>query len=465
MASIEKRKTKKGTTYRITVYMGKHDREGKPVRYRTVYRPEEGITDRQAEKNARAVAEKFEAMILHGMSADSTPSVAEWIEHVLVMKEISGRKKKTISGYRHYAVRICDALGAYLLRDIRVYDIKAFFEKLKKERSYASKRAILKESVDLEAILIESLLSKSELARRAEVSRATVREAARGERIYADNAERIARSLDYDVEDMFLVEKQSADLSARTVEGYYRFLSLLFSAAEREGIIITNPMRHIDPPTFEKQEIEVLQPEELERIFEAAEQETIDKRCMIHLLLITGCRRGELAGLRWSRVLWEDMAIKIDRTIQYTPENGVYEDSTKTRQNRMIRLPKETMDLLQELRKWQLNNNFSSNVDYAKSDNIFRRMDGGIISPDTISGYIRRFRKKYNLSPIYPHLFRHTMASILYYAGSDPVSISKRLGHAQVSTTQNIYSHLIRQADIDSAEHIADAILRGKKMK
>jgi integrase len=57
------------------------------------------------------------------------------------------------------------------------------------------------------------------------------------------------------------------------------------------------------------------------------------------------------------------------------------------------------------------------------------------------------------------------MASILYYSGADPVSISKRLGHAQVSTTQDMYSHLVRQADTQSAERIADAIFRDNQSK
>ena len=47
-----------------------------------------------------------------------------------------------------------------------------------------------------------------------------------------------------------------------------------------------------------------------------------------------------------------------------------------------------------------------------------------------------------------------------YFSGADPVSISKRLGHAQVSTTQDMYALLIQQADTQSAERIADAIFR-----
>lgn len=465
MASIEKRKTKKGMTYRITVYTGKHDLQGKPVRHRTVYKAEPWLTERQADKNARTYADKFEELLHHGFRVDETVTIREWVDHVLSVKETAGRKKKTISGYRRYAVRVNDAFGNLSVREIHAYDIEAFFEKLTTEKCATAERAIARKEIDWQKLLCQESLSKSELARRAGVSESTVASAISGARIYASKAKSIAEVLQYATEELFTFEAATQTLSARTIEGYYRFLSVIFSAAEREGVITVNPMKHIEPPTFERQEAEVLQPEDLQRVYEAIEQEPLDKKCMIHLLLVTGCRRGELAGLRWSRVIWDEQAVKIDRTIQYTVENGVYEDTTKTRQNRIIRLPHETMALLRELQIWQQHNSYSANPNYKNSDNLFRRRDGGIINPDTISGYVRRFQIKYNLSQIYPHLFRHTMASILYYSGSDPVSISKRLGHAQVSTTQNIYSHLIQQADIDSAEHIADAIFRGKKTK
>lgn len=465
MASIEKRRTKKGLTYRITVYTGKHDLRGKPVRHRTVYKAEPWLTERQADKSARAFADQFEVQLQHGLHVDETMTIREWIDHVLSTKETARRKKKTISGYRRYAVRVNEMLGDYRIQEIKPFDIEAFLENLTKEKCATENRAVVRDGIELQTLMLQDTLSKSELARRAGISKSTVTNAIRGVRIYASKAKSIAEVLQYAPEDLFVFEAATQNLSAGTIEGYYRFLSVIFSAAEREGVISVNPMKRIETPTFEKQEAEVLQPEDLQRVYSAIEQEPIDKKCMIHLLLVTGCRRGELAGLRWSRVLWNEQAVKIDRTIQYTVENGVYEDTTKTRQNRIIRLPHETMLLLRELQTWQQNNRYSADPNYKKSDNLFRRRDGGVIHPDTISGYVRRFQKKYNLSQIYPHLFRHTMASILYYSGSDPVSISKRLGHAQVSTTQNIYSHLIQQADIDSAEHIADAIFRGKKTK
>ena len=73
-----------------------------------------------------------------------------------------------------------------------------------------------------------------------------------------------------------------------------------------------------------------------------------------------------------------------------------------------------------------------------------------------MTGWMDKFSKRHNLPHINPHAFRHTMASILYFNKADSVSISKRLGHAQVSTTANIYAHIIESADQQNTDILAD---------
>lgn len=80
--------------------------------------------------------------------------------------------------------------------------------------------------------------------------------------------------------------------------------------------------------------------------------------------------------------------------------------------------------------------------------------------PDSVSDFLIKFSKKHNLPHLNAHAFRHTMASMLYYKGVDSVSISKRLGHAQVSTTANIYAHIMEEADQQSAEILSDIFLK-----
>ena len=80
--------------------------------------------------------------------------------------------------------------------------------------------------------------------------------------------------------------------------------------------------------------------------------------------------------------------------------------------------------------------------------------------PDSVTDWMDKFSERRELPHINPHAFRHTMASILYFNGADSVSISKRLGHAQVSTTANIYAHVIAKADEKNAEILGDVFLK-----
>ena len=80
--------------------------------------------------------------------------------------------------------------------------------------------------------------------------------------------------------------------------------------------------------------------------------------------------------------------------------------------------------------------------------------------PDSVTDWLNKFSKRHHLPHINPHAFRHTMASMLYFNGVDSVSISKRLGHAQVSTTANIYAHVVEEADKKNADILADIFLK-----
>lgn len=73
----------------------------------------------------------------------------------------------------------------------------------------------------------------------------------------------------------------------------------------------------------------------------------------------------------------------------------------------------------------------------------FTREDGEPMHPDSITSWLSKFSKKYGLPHINPHKFRHTQASILINEGVDIVTVAKRLGHKQVTTTENIYAHAL----------------------
>jgi integrase len=145
----------------------------------------------------------------------------------------------------------------------------------------------------------------------------------------------------------------------------------------------------------------------------------------------------------------------------YAPDRGIYEDTPKTAASiRFVTLPKETMDLLRHYRAWQAGERLRLGAYYQNRDFVFAQDNGNPLHPDSVTTWLTRFSKRHGLPHVNAHAFRHTMASMLYFNGVDSVSISKRLGHAQVSTTADIYAHVIAEADQRNADVLAEIFLK-----
>ena len=118
------------------------------------------------------------------------------------------------------------------------------------------------------------------------------------------------------------------------------------------------------------------------------------------------------------------------------------------------------MNLLKQYRGWYLEQRLKNGDRWHDTDFLFVKDNGEPMIPDSITAWLRKFSMRHDLPHINPHAFRHTMASMLYFNGVDSVSISKRLGHAQVSTTANIYAHVVEEADRKNAEVLSDIFLK-----
>ena len=153
--------------------------------------------------------------------------------------------------------------------------------------------------------------------------------------------------------------------------------------------------------------------------------------------------------------------IHICNNILYTPDRGIYEDTPKTAtSNRYVSVPAETMQLLKQYKAWQSAERLRLGEYYQNQDFVFAQDNGQPVHPDSVTDWLSKFSKRHSLPHINPHAFRHTMASMLYFNGVDSVSISKRLGHAQVSTTANIYAHVMAEADQRNADILAGVFLK-----
>lgn len=250
-------------------------------------------------------------------------------------------------------------------------------------------------------------------------------------------------------------------LSAKTIREHHRLISTVLEQALKDGLIPYNVANRAELPKVERKAVNYFQPEQIAAIGEALEAEPIKWKALTHLLLITGARRGEILGLKWSKVDFKNNRIYICNNVLYSPALGIYEDTPKTpTSNRFISLPTETMQLLKQYKLWQAEEILRLGVYYQRNDFVFSQDNGRPMHPDSVTRWLSRFSARHGLPHINPHAFRHTMASMLYFNGVDSVSISKRLGHAQVSTTTDIYAHVIEEADKKNADILADIFLK-----
>jgi len=276
-------------------------------------------------------------------------------------------------------------------------------------------------------------------------------------------AELIANALDKQADELFVRQHNDEPLSAKSVIEHHRLIRCILGQAEKELLVPYNAASKATPPKAHRTEVNSLQPDDIVAILEALEDEPLKWRTIVHLMIITGCRRGEILGLKWSQVDLDNGTLHICETL-LSLDNGIYAESTKTQESkRYIKIPAETVELLRKHRAEQ--DIYRNNLrDYwQETDYVFTRDNGLPIYPDSVNQWLCKFAERHSLPHLNPHAFRHTMASILINEGQDILSVSRRLGHTKASTTLNFYGHILRKADEQSAECIADVLLRKKK--
>ena len=460
MAHIEKIEGKRGTTYRFIVSCG-FDAFGKRVMRKKTWKPPQGMTARQIQKAVQRAAIDFERSVEQGYVLDNRQTFAEYAAYVLDMKERTGAKTKTLDRYRELMIRINSCIGHIKLADLRPQHLNSFYKNLA-EPGIRIGSCSAKAKVDMVAWLKKNKVSRGKLAEKAGISAATVGIAVKGESIKEEKALAIAKAMGKKVDEVFRVEKNMEPLADKTILEHHRLISTILAQAEKEMLVPYNAAAKATPPRINKKDPNYFQPETISTILEALESEPLKWRLITHLLIVTGCRRGEIMGLKWEKVDFENSRVKIDRALVSSKSKGVFEETTKTSDIRHLSLPRETMDLLRQHKREQLRLQLANGDRWIHTGYVFTQDNGDHMSPDSITGWLKDFSARHDLPHINPHAFRHTVASVLLANGTDIVTVSKQLGHASIATTENFYSHIIEENKSKASGCIADVLLRKK---
>lgn len=254
-----------------------------------------------------------------------------------------------------------------------------------------------------------------------------------------------------------MMQKIVIDLSKKYV-AYLSQLSIInrvFKYAVHLDIIQTNPVDRIIRPKQQKPRKEkiALTKEELNQFLTLAKK---DARSVLytawHTLVYTGLRRGELLGLEWSDIDFENKTISVNKTL-VTVNGSLYTQSPKTKRSaRTISLDDSTVQILKDWKLEQKKLFFKYGV---KSKNIvITNTKGSYLDFAYFRDELKKFLSTHNLKQFSVHSLRHTHASLLFEAGIEPKTISDRLGHSNIQTTLNMYTHLNDKQRSDVADRL-----------
>lgn len=459
MASIKRREQKSTVSYLITVTYGV-DSNGKKVRHYKTFVPPQEWSKKKQDKKAQEEAFKFEEEIKLGFTPDDKQTFAEYAEYAINTKRRAGVKESTLERYCDFLERINKAIGHIKLVDIRPMHLNKLYDDLSKE-GVRNQIGMATALIDIEAELRKRDLSKKDFAELAGVNPKMVGQACKKPLNEVD-ANKIASALGYKMEKAFSVERDTSPLSNKTILEYHRFISSVLSLAEKEMIVPYNAAQKATPPKAKRSKPNYFQPDQVYKILDAADEEPLHYRTFINLCVVTGARRGEIAGLKWSKIDFDTNVLTIDAGLNYSKKRGVYYGSTKTEDHRSLKLPDEVITMLRQLRAEQNLTRLRNGDRWVNQDYVFTQDDGRPKHPQTWTQWLNKFSKKHDLPHINPHAFRHTAASVLIANRIDTVTVSKVLGHADPTTTEKMYSHLIDDAKAVASETLTNVLLRKK---
>lgn len=240
-------------------------------------------------------------------------------------------------------------------------------------------------------------------------------------------------------------------LAESTVSKIHLVLSAILEDAKNAGKLIHNPAKHrsVKPPKQSRRtrslatESDILTKEQVTSLLRWIRDELGDDLYALwHLVAFTGVRRSEAVALKWSDFNSREKFISIRRAADTANSKAI--KPTKTYRSRAIALDEETISVLNEYRKSRavLGPDFTSSEAF-----IFATMNNELRGPNDVTARWARLMKKASheitdIRPVTLKGLRHTHATLLLQAGINPKIVQERLGHSDISTTLNIYTHV-----------------------
>lgn len=268
-----------------------------------------------------------------------------------------------------------------------------------------------------------------------------------------------------DIQQLY-TEKQAAGLGNRTVAYLHVTLHKSLKTALRMGMVNRNVADAVEPPRIVRHEMKIMSPEDIERFLDLAKDTPY--YALFYTLITTGLRRGEALALHWGDLDLLGAELTVARSIQQLDSGKMIISQPKTEKSRRtIAISPSTALVLRQHKEVEEAKRQALGQTFTDNDYVFRRDNGEPYLPDSITHAFTQTAKRAGLEGIHLHSARHTMASLMLKLNVHPLTVSRMLGHSNIQTTLNIYSHLSPGLEAAAAGRLDELITnrRGSEAK
>lgn len=417
-------------SYHIEVFLGR-DIYGKKIRESITYTPDPALTPKKQKKAAEDFAREFETKLKNGIAMDGRKVTLKefsdrWLEEYAAQKLEPG----TVEKYKDELEKVMPVFGHLKLTELRPANINSFLLSLSKDgaRKDGKPGGYAKGSITKTSAVLSSVLRTAvdwELIERNPMDKV---------RLQADPT---ADKLKF-----FTPEQASA------------FLEFI----EKPYIIQTKGHKRIDDTgreyTVGDYEITKEVPEQF--------------RVLFNLAIFSGLRKGVLLALKWSDVDFDTDQIHVTRSVSVVNGQPICK-APKTRNSiRSVTIPHFLSIRMRTLKAAQTRYRLSVGDFWQGEDWVFTQENGKMMNYSTPYHTMHDIITRYNAGKLeseqIPHIpfhgLRHTSATLLIASKQDVRTVSSRLGHAQASTTMNIYAHALKETDRKAANALEEILVK-----
>ncbi|WP_165423249.1 tyrosine-type recombinase/integrase [Ktedonosporobacter rubrisoli] len=263
----------------------------------------------------------------------------------------------------------------------------------------------------------------------------------------------------------FYAKKEEEGLAPATIVYYHSVLHNALNTGIKRGLISRNVCNLADPPRKEHYEIQPLSIVQAQKFLSAIENHKW--KALYALAIATGLRRGEILGLKWQDVNFKNGTLQVQRILSRVPTQTpkrvhVYvEAEPKTKRSRRnIVIAPFALEALDQHRMQQAEIRSKAGETWKDHDYVFCTMKGTHLNPNHVVEELKKILLRAELPNIRFHDLRHSAATFLFVAGVHPKIVQEFLGHTQISTTMDIYSHMLPGMQEDAVNKLHDALKR-----